>query len=701
MSHEVRTQFGDREIIIETGKMAKQAGGSVTIRCGDTIVLVAATASASAKEGIDFLPLTVEYLEKTFSTGKIPGGFFKREGRPTDQAVLVSRFIDRPIRPLFPEHYYFDTQVIAMVISAEPNNIPDVLALTAASTALMISDIPFSKPVAGCRVARINGKLVLNPGLIELDDCDMELVVAATEDAVCMVEGNCDEVSEDDLLKAIEFAHASLKPLIRIQKELQAKVGKTKRVIKAPERNDGITAAVKAVGSDITAAFKISVKLDRYAKLKEIKDAVKAKVITVETPKIQVMQLDADFENLKSDIMRKAILDESRRIDGRGLKEIRPISCEVGVLPRAHGSALFTRGETQALVVATLGSSDDEQRIDALLEEKTKKFMLQYNFPSFSVGEVKPLRSPGRREIGHGNLAENALQKVLPNPESFPYTIRIVSEVLESNGSSSMATVCGGSLALMDAGCPIQSPVAGIAMGLIKEDTKVAILSDILGDEDHLGDMDFKVAGTRKGVTALQMDIKIEGVTSEIMANALKQANEGRLHILGKMEEGLTAPRAILSAYAPKIETLRVPVNRIKDVIGSGGKTIRSIIEETGVKMDVEDDGLIKIFGVDPIAIARAVELVRWNAAEPEVGKIYRGVVKRILDFGAFVEILPKTDGLLHISMISEKRLERVTDVLQEGDRVYVKLVEIDPGSAKMRLSMKDVPQEPAPGDKP
>lgn len=688
----VRCDLGGRELTIETGKLAKQAGGSVVVRSGDTAVLVVATAAKDPKKDVDFLPLTVEYLEKTFAAGKIPGGFFKREGRPSENAVLTSRFIDRPIRPLFPENYHYETQVIAIVLSASPHDNPDTFAIIGASAALSISDIPLVKPIAGCRVGRVNGQFVINPSLEQMEESDLDMVLAASEDSVVMVEGGALELSEDVLLEAIQFGHAALKPVIAIQKELQAKIGKPKRVIAEAVKDARIAQTVASCESRVREALAVKVKQDRYTMLDAIKTELKTRFFAETEPTAaQTLQFADEFGNLKSRLMRAGILDESRRIDGRGLKDIRQISCETGFLPRTHGSALFTRGETQALVVVTLGSADDEQSIDGLLLETSKRFMLNYNFPGFSVGEVKPLRSPGRREIGHGHLAERALLAMIPDEKTFPYTIRIVSEILESNGSSSMATVCGAALSMMDAGVPIKAPVAGIAMGLVKEDSKVAILSDILGDEDHLGDMDFKVTGTRNGVTALQMDIKIEGVTTEIMKQALVQAREGRFHILDKMAEALAAPRAELSQHAPKIETMEIPQKKIGEVIGPGGKMIKQIIEETGVKIDIDDDGLVKIFSTDVEAIEQAKSIIREIIAEIEIGKIYNGTVNRIVDFGAFVGITPKIDGLVHISQIADRRINKVTDVLHEGDRVMVKVLEIERG--KVRLTMRGVDQ--------
>jgi len=693
MAQQVTVSLGGKEIVIETGKLAKQAGGSVTVQCGDTIVLVTATAAAKPKEDIDFLPLTVDFIEKTFAAGKIPGGFFKREGRGSEQATLISRFIDRPIRPLFPEGYHYETQVISTVLSVDPNVDPDTLSMIGASSALMISDIPFLKPIAGCRVGRINGQLVINASSIDMEASDIDMIVAATEDAVVMVEGGAQEASEKDMIGAILHAFNAMQPVIKAQKELQKMAGKPKRVLVAPVKDESIFKTVETAAAELAQAMKIPVKQERYGKMDEIKEGLKKKITpegTVLTA-AQKLQFGEAYEGLKSRIMREMILTDKVRIDGRDHKTIRPISCEVSLLPRAHGSGLFTRGETQALVVATLGSSDDEQTIDSIMGEYSKSFMLHYNFPPFSVGEVKPLRSPGRREVGHGALAERALSKMMPSNEEFPYTIRIVSEVLESNGSSSMASVCGGTLSLLDAGVPLKAPVAGIAMGLIKEDNRIAILSDILGDEDHLGDMDFKVCGTAKGITALQMDIKIDGVSEEIMTNALNQALEGRLHILGKMNEAISSPRETMSKHAPKIVSMKVKKDKIKDVIGSGGKNIKGIIEATGVKIDIDDDGTVNIFSSDNNAIEQAQMMVKQLVAEPEVGMIYRNcLVRKIMDFGAFVEIMPKTDGLVHISQLAHRRIAKVTDVLKEGDRVDVKCIGME-DNGKIKLSIKEL----------
>jgi polyribonucleotide nucleotidyltransferase len=692
MHRKVEIEFHGRPFSMEVGRMAKQADGAALVALGETVVLVTAVAAHSGREGIDFFPLTCDYQERTFAAGKIPGGFFKREGRPSEKEVLTSRLIDRPIRPLFPDGFLNETQVIATVLSHDRENDPDVMAVTAASAALHVSDIPFHGPIAAVRMGRVGGQLIVNPTVSQLEQSDLNLVVAGSRDGIVMVEGGAKMLAEDVMLEALFTAHQALQALLDTQDELRSAVGKPKRVVQAPQIDEALFARVEAAaGARIRAAYQVTTKLERAASVRQAEEEVLA-ALTPEAPE-RAKQLRHLCEELKSRIMRGAIVSEGRRVDGRGLKDVRPITCEVGVLPRAHGSALFTRGETQALAVATLGTSSDEQKIDALIGEHYKKFMLHYNFPPFSVGEVKFLRSPGRREIGHGALAERALQATLPGEEEFPYTVRIVSEILESNGSSSMATVCGGTLALMDAGVPIKAPVAGIAMGLIKEDDQVRILSDILGDEDHLGDMDFKVAGTADGITALQMDIKIGRVTREIMREALYQAREGRLHILQAMAQIIAIPRGDLSAHAPRIVTLKIRPEKIRDVIGPGGKVIRSIIDETGVKIDVEDDGTVLVASSDGKAMQRAIELIQGIVAEAEVGRIYKGIVKKIVDFGAFVEILPGTDGLLHISQIGPGRVQRVTDVLKEGDEVFVKVLEVDK-QGKIRLSRKEAMQQ-------
>ena len=688
--HRVECELGGKTITIETGRLAKQAHGAVTVRCGDTVVLVTVCASPDPKENIDFVPLTVDYLEKTFAAGKIPGGFFKREGKPSEKETLTSRFIDRPIRPLFPEGWACETQLIATVLSADQHNDPDTLAMIGASAALTISEIPFDGPIAGCRVARVNGKLLINPSNDDLDDNDLEIILAASQDALVMVEGGAKEVSEEAILEALNAGHEALKAVIAAQHELRKKAGVPKREIVVPEANKALEDQIRELAAErLNQAFRISEKQLRYKTVKEIKTDLLAKLVTAESPKGFDAKVGNLFKALESDILRKQILNEKRRIDGRPFDQVRPISIEVGILPRAHGSALFTRGETQALVVTTLGTSEDVQIIDTLLEAGTKHFMLHYNFPAFSVGEVKPLRSPGRREIGHGALAERAVTKVLPSEEQFPYTMRIVSEILESNGSSSMATVCGSALSMMDAGVPIKAPVAGIAMGLIYEDDKYVILSDILGDEDHLGDMDFKVAGTRQGITALQMDIKIKGLTSDIMHKAMEQAKQGRLHILGEMDKALTQPRAELSAYAPRIVQMQINKDKIRDLIGPGGKMIRSIVDQTGVKIDVEDDGSVHLYSSDEASLKKARRLVESVVAEAVEGRVYRGKVRKVVDFGAFVEIFPGTDGLLHISQLAPQRVNKVTDVIQEGDEVIVKCIRTD-RDGKISLSLKD-----------
>ena len=688
MEQKVQVEFGGRTVTITTGKMAKQASGAVVVSCGDTMVLVTAVATKEAKEGQDFFPLTVNYTEKAYAGGKIPGGFFKREARPSDAETLTCRLIDRPIRPLFPENFLNDTQIMATVVSADKDNDPGILSMLGASAALMVSDVPFQGPIAGAKVGRVDGKLIVNPTAEELEQSDLEIVVAASRDAVIMVEGEAKFVSEADMLEAIFFAKEAMLPLIAAQEELQKKVGVAKRVIAPPAVDEALLARVRELAYDRMAeAVKIKTKQERHNQI----DLVTAETIEAlkeefegKTKQIKAILGDFEYERVRADI-----LDTGIRIDGRDTTTIRPITTEAGLLPRTHGSALFTRGETQALVTATLGTSIDEQRIDSLYGESRKRFLLHYNFPPFSVGETSFRLAPGRREIGHGMLAERALSAVIPKHEDFPYTIRIVSEILESNGSSSMASVCGGSMSLMDAGVPVTAPVAGIAMGLIKEGDKVAILSDILGDEDHLGDMDFKVAGTTEGVTALQMDIKIGGVTKEIMQQALKQAREGRLHILGKMAETLAAARGEMSPFAPRITTIWIKTDRIRDVIGTGGKNIRNITETTGVTVDIEDTGRINIASTNKEACDLAIQMIRGLTDEAEEGKLYMGTVRKIMDFGAFVEIMPGTDGLVHISELDTKRVKTVTEVLNEGDKVLVKCIGIDK-NGKIKLSRKE-----------
>jgi len=692
MIKKVELDFHGRPLSIEIGKMAKQADGAALVRYGETVVLVTAVAAKELKLDTDFFPLTVDYLEKTFAAGKIPGGFFKREGRPSEKEILTCRLIDRSIRPLFADGLRCETQVIATVLSADRENDPDVVAMLGASAALHVSDIPFNGPLAGVRIGRVGGKWIMNPTQSELEESTVDIFLSGSRDAIVMVEGGAQMVPEDDILEALFIGHREIQPLIDVQEELRREIGKPKRQVPLAELDAAVVRRVEDLAlAKLKQALEIPEKLERYKRIAEIKSEVVASAVE-EFPEKQ-KDIKGAFEDLKRKVFRSLVVEKERRIDGRGLKDIRPISCEVEVLPRTHGSALFTRGETQALVVTTLGTTEDEQRVDALLGEHYKKFMLHYNFPPYSVGEVRFLRGPGRREIGHGNLAERALIPVLPREEDFPYTIRIVSEILESNGSTSMATVCGGSLSLMDAGVPVSAPVAGIAMGLIKEGEHVRILSDILGDEDHLGDMDFKVAGTAEGVTSLQMDIKISGVNRDIMRQALHQAREGRLHILGVMNATLPEPRTNVSGHAPRIITLKVKPEKIREIIGPGGKVIRGIIEATGVKIDVEDDGTVRIASVDEAASKKAIEMVQRIAAEAEVGKIYKGTVRKIVEFGAFVEILPGTDGLVHISQLAPERVRKVSDVLKEGDEVLVKVLEID-RQGKIRLSRKEALQE-------
>lgn len=697
MKHTVDIELAGRRLTLETGRIAKQADGAIWATYGDTVVLATAVASQNAKPGVDFLPLTVDYQEKTYAAGKIPGGYFKREGRPSEREVLTSRLIDRPLRPLFPEGYYFETQVIASVLSADKTGVSDVIGIVAASAALAVSSIPFNGPIAAVKIGRVNGQFVVNPDLEVLETSDLHLVVAGTADAVMMVEAGANELPEATMLEAIELAHSEIKKIVAKIEELRGLAGKPKRVVAQEPIDAALTAQVRGlVAGPIREAILIPNKSARQERLDQVLADTIAKLKSDEPNRDRHVKII--FHGLEYTEVRNMILEKRVRADGRGPADIRPITCEVGVLPRAHGSAVFTRGETQSLAVVTLGTTDDEQRIDALEGEYMRTFMLHYNFPPFSVGEARPLRSPGRREVGHGALAERALKSVIPTKDKFPYTLRIVSEILESNGSSSMATVCGGTLALLDAGVPIKEPVAGIAMGLIKEGDQVLVLSDILGLEDHLGDMDFKVTGTKNGVTALQMDIKIGGITSALMREALAQAKAGRLHILERMAQALTTPRTKLSAFAPRIFPLKIKQDKIRDVIGPGGKMIRSIIAETGVKISVEDTGDVTIASSDEASAQKAIDMIKRLTEEVEVGKIYLGTVRKIMDFGAFVEVLPGTDGLVHISQLAHHRVKAVTDEVSEGDQVMVKVLEIDK-QGKIRLSRKEA--MPAPTGSP
>ena len=698
-------RVGGKEILLETGKVAKQAHGSAWVRLGDSIVLVTAVSAAEKKEGIDFFPLTVDYQEKLFAAGQIPGSFFRREGRPTEKETITSRIVDRSLRPLFAEGYSNETQVIATVISFDQENDTDVLALTGASAALHMSDIPFNGPIAGVRVGRLNGEFVANPTLAQRAECDLDVIMAASRDAIVMVEGGAKEVSEKVMVDALLFGQAAVKDVLDAQDALRKATGdKPRRAFDPPKSDHALQEKVKALTwNKVKEAYGRNEKHDRYGRLSEIKkelvQALKeeaagdpAKLATVQ---LREKEIKGYYEDVKYEYMRKMITDEGRRIGGRGMADIRKITCEVGLLPRVHGSALFTRGETQALVASTLGTSEDEQRVEMLTGMVFKKFMLHYNFPPFSVGEAKFLRSPGRREIGHGVLAERALRHVMPAEDKFPYTVRIVSDIMESNGSSSMASVCGGCLSLMDAGVPIKAPVAGIAMGLVKEGEKIAILSDILGDEDHLGDMDFKVCGTAEGITSIQMDIKIGGVTREILEKALDQAADGRKHILAEMAKTIATPRADISTYAPRITTIKIRPERIKDIIGPGGKTIKDITARTGTSINIEDDGSVSIASPSQEKVEAAIKMIRGLTQEAEVGKTYLGTVRKIAEFGAFVEIFPGTDGLIHISELSDKRVKSVSDVLSEGEEVLVKVVSVD-RAGKIRLSRKEALAEAA-----
>jgi len=695
MAHAVELDVAGRTLRLETGRVAKQADGSIWASYGDTVVLATAVASQNAKPGVDFLPLTVDYQEKAYAAGKIPGGYFKREGRPSEKEVLTSRLIDRPLRPLFPEGYYYETQVIASVLSSDRTGSSDVIGITAASAALAVSNIPFLGPIAGIKIGRVNGQFVVNPDLDTLKSSELDLVVAGTADAVMMVEAGANELPEATMLEAIELAHAEIRKIVAKINELRSLAGnKPKRAVATEEIAPELATQVKAlVAQGIRDAIMIPNKTARQERLDLIlKDAIE-KLKKPEDPNRE-RHVKIVFHGLEYTEVRNMILEKGSRADGRGPADIRPITSEVGVLPRTHGSALFTRGETQSLAVVTLGTTDDEQRIDALEGEYTRTFMLHYNFPPFSVGEARPLRSPGRREVGHGALAERALKPVIPSKDQFPYTLRIVSDILESNGSSSMATVCGGTLAMMDAGVPIKEPVAGIAMGLIKEQDRVMILSDILGLEDHLGDMDFKVCGTKRGVTALQMDIKIGGITPALMHQALEQAKAGRLHILSCMQKSIEAPRANMSAFAPRIFTMKVKQEKIREVIGPGGKMIRGIQADCGVKINIEDSGVVTIASVDSASLEKAKEMINRIVEEVEIGKTYLGTVRKIMDFGAFVEVLPGTDGLVHISQLAHHRVKSVADEVSEGDQILVKVLEID-RQGKIRLSRKETMPAP------
>ena len=693
MYQKLEIDYAGRKLSLETGRLARQAHGSVLASYGDTVVLATAVSQYEARPNMDFLPLTVDYVEKTFAAGKIPGGFFKREGRASDKEILTSRLIDRSMRPLFPKGYDRETQIIVTVLSADRDNDPDMLSLIAASAALGVSDIPHNGPVASVRMGRVDGKIVVNPTHTDLEGSDVSLVVAANPESIMMLEGGAHIVDEETILEALFTAHEAMQPLFAMQEELRKRAGKPKRPFVPKERDPAILTAVdKTIGDGIEKALATKGKKERATALYSLSDKVVAE-LKDKFPDAEIVEA-CDY--LVRTRVRAAILDDDKRIDDRKSTDIRPLSAEVQVLPRTHGSAVFTRGETQALATVTLGTSSDEQKIDALLGERFKKFLLHYNFPPFSTGEVKFLRAPSRREIGHGALAERALAPILPDEADFPYTIRVVSEVLESNGSSSMATVCGGSLALMDAGVPTKAAVAGIAMGLIKEGDKVRVLTDILGDEDHLGDMDFKVAGTKEGVTAIQMDNKAGGVSKEIMRQALHQARDARLFVLGVMDKALLSPRIDVSTYAPRIVTLHIKPDKIREVIGPGGKVIRGLVEQTGCKIDIEDDGTVLIASADGVAMEKAIEMIQAITAEPEIGKIYHGTVRKIVEFGAFVEIMPGTDGLLHISQISNERIRRVEDVLHEGDEIDVKVLDVD-RSGKIRLSLREAKQDNAP----
>jgi polyribonucleotide nucleotidyltransferase len=693
--HRVQLDWGGRKLTLETGRLARQADGAVFASYGDTTVIATVVAAKQPKEGIDFLPLTCNYQEKYFAAGRIPGGYFKREGRPTEKETLVSRLIDRPVRPLFAEGWRCDTQVIVTVLSHDLENDPDILGMVAASAALTLSGAPFVGPIGAARVGFINNEYVLNPQIDEMTESQLDLVVAGTQDAVLMVESEAKELTEEVMLGAVMFGHRHLQPVIEAIIKLAEKAAKEPRELTVSDNATLEDEMRGLVEKDLRAAYAIPDKMERHKAVDAVKERVMGHFLPegVNNPKHSKLQVGGVFKDLEAKIVRWNILDTGNRIDGRDVKTVRPILCEVGVLPRTHGSALFTRGETQALVVATLGTGEDEQWIDALQGTYKESFLLHYNFPPFSVGETGRIGAPSRRDIGHGKLAWRAIHPVLPEKTEFPYTIRVVSEITESNGSSSMATVCGASLSLMDAGVPLKRPTAGIAMGLILEDKRFAVLSDILGDEDHLGDMDFKVAGTERGVTSLQMDIKIAGITEEIMSIALAQAKDGRMHILGEMAKALTSARAELGEHAPRIEVFSIPVDKIREVIGSGGKVIREIVEKTGAKIDISDDGTVKVASAKAESIKAAINWIKSIASDPEVGHIYEGTVVKVMDFGAFVNFFGSKDGLVHISQLAPRRVQKTSDVVKEGDKVKVKLLGFDE-RGKVRLSMKVIDQE-------
>jgi len=688
--------LGNRTVSIETGKLAKQAGGSVTVRSGDSVVLVTACRASSPREGIDFLPLTVDYREYTYASGRIPGGFFKREGKPAEKEVLTCRCIDRPIRPLFPDGWRYETQIIALVLSADQANDTDVLAITGASAALSLSEIPFERTIAAVRVGLVDGQYIVNPTFKERKESQLDLIVAGSKEGLVMVEAGAKEVNEAQVVLALETAHAAIKLLVTAIDELKGEAGKKKLVVAKKEISADFYKDIESkVLGPLTEAMRIRGKLENYETVDLTLKNMVAGLPEGEAEKKS--DAKAIFKELKEKVLREEVLTHGVRLDGRKFDEVRPIWIETGILPRTHGSAVFTRGETQALVTCTLGTADDAQKIESFEGETWKSFMLHYNFPPFSVGETGRMTGPGRREVGHGALAERSLTPMMPTEEQFPYTVRVVSDILESNGSSSMASVCGGSLAMMDAGVPLKKAVAGIAMGLVMDEKtgKYAVLSDIAGAEDHYGDMDFKVAGTADGITALQMDIKVGGITTEVMTKALDQARRGRLHILAKMTETLSASRESISLFAPRIVTIRIPVDKIRDVIGPGGKMIRSIIERTGVKIDVEDDGRVNVASADGESAAKAISIIQELTATPELNKTYLGKVQRITDFGAFIEIMPGTDGLLHVSEIANHRVKDVRDELKEGEQLLVKVINIDP-TGKIRLSRKALLTEEA-----